>query len=243
MKLKKFLSAALAFAVIAAGSASVGAVEDGQATYCFDTAAAMTEWQTFGSTAETGFKMTPAAAESKNGNGSLLISESVPEDVTDKFGGAYVDAATFGLEDFRGCTVEMDVKLCEGKEAFCDSFSLYTDGLVWLAAEPQGLNSEGWTSVKLVIPENAENTQVGFTIPTYTTPFSGDILYIDDFTVTKADGTIAANRGDYEIKKVTEAEKVSQGTNIVLTVALVVLILVIVGGIGIIVSSAIKKFS
>jgi len=243
MKLKRFLSAAAAvFASAAVCAASVFALDDGQATYCFDTNAALTEWQTYGSVEQTGFAMTHTAAVSKNGNGSIVISENVSDEIENQSGGAYITAEALGLESFQGCTVEMSVLLCEGAEGFYDDLSLYTDGMIWLTSPAEALSETEWTTVTLVIPENADNSKVGFTLPTYLL-HKGDIVYIDDFSVTTPDGSIIANRGDYAVKTVTSAEKVSTGTNITLTVILVVLILAIVGGIGFIVSSAIKKFS
>lgn len=242
MKLKKFLSAAIASAVIAAGSASVSALNDGEATYCFDTNAAMADWQTYGSVAETGTKADQTTSVSKNGNGSLLVSVNVADEIDSRFGGFYVDASELGLESFQNCTVEMSVLLCENAEGFYDNFCLFSDGMIWIANTPETLSTSEWTTLKLEIPENANNGRVGFTIPTFSL-HKGDILYIDDFSVTDPDGKIIANKGDYAVKAITSAESVSSGTNIVLTILLVVLILVIVGGIGIIVSSAIKRFS
>lgn len=242
MKLKKFLSAAIASAVIASGAASVSALNDGEATYCFDTNTAMEDWQTYGSVDEAGAKADQTTLVSKNGNGSLLVSVNVADETDNQFGGFYVDASALGLDSFQGCTVEMSVMLCENAEGFYDNFSLFSDGMIWLATTPETLSASEWTTLKLELPENADNSRVGFTIPTFTL-HKGDILYIDDFAVTDPDGNMIANKGDYAVKVITSAESVSSGTNIVLTVLLVVLILVIVGGIGIIVSSAIKRFS
>lgn len=242
MKLKKFIAAAIASAVIAAGAASVSALNDGEATYCFDTTAAMADWQTYGSVAETGFKFSQNVLVSKNGNGSIIVSETFSEEVETKFGGAYVDSSVFGLDSFQGCTVEMSVRLCEGAEKFSENLSLFSDGMIWLASSPEALSASEWTTVTLTIPENATNTRVGFTIPTFTI-HSGDVLYIDDFSITDSNGSRIANRGDYYAKEITSADKVSTGKNIFLTVLLVVLILVIVGGVGVIVSSAMKRFS
>lgn len=242
MKLKKILSAAMASAVMLAGAASVSAIGDGEATYCFDTDAALVDWLTYGSVEETGFAVRSTAARSANGNGSLVVSEESSGETEDQFGGMYIEASSLGLENFSGCKVEMSVMLCEGAENFYDNLTLYSDGVIWLTAPVENLSTETWTTVSLEIPENAENTRAGFTIPTFGACIR-DVVYIDDFTITNADGSVIANRGDYEVRAVTSEERVSTGTNIVLTVALVVLILVIVGGIGLIVSSAIKKFS
>lgn len=247
MKLKKLLSSAVAIAVasvLAAASAAftVFALTDGEAAYCFDTNAALTEWQTYGSIEETGFQAVQTTLASKNGNGSLLVSENVAEEPENRFGGMYIDASALGLDSFQGCTVEMSVLLCENAEGFYDNLSLFSDGMIWLTSTPESLSTSEWTTVTLEIPQNATNNRVGFTIPTFL-PHKGDIVYIDDFSVTDPDGNIIANKGDYYAKEVTSSEKVSSGTNIVLTILLVVLIIVIVGGIGLIVSSAIKRFS
>lgn len=246
MKLKKIISAASAAivsAVIMSGAAlSVSALNDGEAAYCFDTDAAMTDWQIYGSAAETGFKADQTTLASKNGNGSLLVSVNVADEIGNQFGGAYIEASSLGLSSFQGCTIEMSVLLCENAEGFYDNFSLFSDGMVWISSAPETLSTSEWTSVTLEIPENATNSRVGFTIPTFAM-HKGDIVYIDDFSVTDPDGNLIDNRGDYYAKEITLTETVSSGTNIVLTILLVVLILVIVGGIGIIVSSAIKRFS
>lgn len=242
MKLKKILSALIASAVIAGTSAvSAFAVEDGQATYCFDKGSSLAEWQTYGSVEETGFKAEISSTNPLNGKGSLLVSENVTESVANNFGGMYVDAATLGLDNFKGCTIEMSVLLCEGAEGYTDSFSLYSDGLIWLEATPEALSTKEWTTITLVLPENADNTKVGFTIPTYSV-YTGDILYIDDFTVTSADGTVIANRGDYEMKKITEIKVASKGATIALAIVAGLLIVGIVAFIIVSVIKVVKRY-
>lgn len=243
MKLKRILTSLIAAAAVVSTVSIAGfAVNDGEAAYCFDNKNRISDWQTYGSTIETGFKITQTVDQSKNGEGSILISENVSGDVSDKFGGAYITADTVGLKNFGGCTISMSVLLSEGAEAFCNNFSLFSDGVVWIQSPASGLNSQTWTNVTIQIPENADNTRAGFTIPTFDRCVR-DIVYIDDFTIIQADGTMISNMGDYQQKTITEEETVSTGTNIALTIVLIVLILAIVGGIGLLVSSAMKRFS
>lgn len=243
MRMKKIISAILA-SVMAAGicAANAFAVEDGQATYCFDKPTNIEHFQSYGSTAETGMKITHTTLDSKNGNGCIVISESLTDSPENQFGGFYIEASTLGLENFQNCTVEMSVKLCEGAEGLYESFSLYSDGMIWLTQPATSLSTTEWTTLTLAIPDGAANTRIGFTIPTYTM-CNADILYIDDFAVTDANGSAITNQNDYEIKAVTSEEAVSKGQNILLTILLVVLILAIVGGIGLIVSNALRRFS
>lgn len=243
MKIKKIISAVIASAV-AAGmcAANAFAVEDGQATFCFDTGACIESFLPYGSVEETNTKLTNTVLESKNGNGSMVVSVDIQENIDQAYGGFYVEAETLGLDSFKGCTVEMSVKACEGQEISSDALSLYSDGIIYLSSEVPELSAKEWTTVYLAIPEGADNKKVGFTIPTFQLR-SGDMVYIDDFTITQADGTVIANQGDYEIKTVVAEDAASTGQSIGMTILLVVLILAIVGGIGLIVSTALRRFS
>ena len=243
MRMKKIISAVLA-SVVAAGmcAATAFAVEDGGATYCFDTDAKISDFVSYGSIEETGMKLTHTTEVSQNGSGCIVISEDSKGDVENGYGGFFVEASRYGLENFESCTVEMSVKLCPGATAFYDSFALYSDGSIWLSQPISDLASETWTTVKMVVATGSENTRVGFTIPTYE-EYKGDIVYIDDFVITDADGNVITNRGDYEKKTIVPENAPSKGTNVGLTILLVLLILGIVGGIGLIVSSAIRRFS
>ena len=243
MKLKRILTSLVAAAAVISTFSLTGfAVNDGEAAYCFDNESKLSDWETYGSTSETNFKITQVTTQSKNGNGCILISENVSDEVSEQFGGAYITADSVGLKNFGGCTISMSVLAYEGAEGACDNLSVFSDGMLWINTVASGLSSSQWTDITLVVPENADNSKVGFTIPTFNT-FMGNIVYIDDFTITTADGVVVSNVGDYEQKIVTEESTVSTGVNIALTIVLVVLILAIVGGIGLIVSSSMKRFS
>jgi len=243
MRIKKIISAVLA-SVIAAGmcAANAFAVEDGGATYCFDTDAKISEFASYGSIEETGAKLTHTTLESSNGAGCIVVSVNSKGKATNLYGGFFVEASQFGLESFDGCKVEMNVKLAPGATSYYDAFALYSDGTIWLSQPVTDLTSDKWTNFSMVVATGSENAKVGFTIPTYQ-EYKGDVVYVDDFTITDAEGKVIANRGDYEAKAVVIEDAPSKGTNIGLTILLVLLIFGIVGGIGLIVSSAIRRFS
>lgn len=242
MKLRKIFAAVIASAILAGTSAFTAfAVGDGEASYCFDTADKLSDWQTYGSVEETGFSFTQITARSKNGDGCLAVSEDCSGDVSETYGGAYITADTLGLANFGGCTVTMSVMLNDSAALNIENFSLFCDGMIWLETAVEEINSKDWTDVTLVVPDSAENSRIGFSIPTFGI-YNGEIVYIDDFTVTRADGTVVSNRGDYKAKSITQVEAVSKGTNIVLIILLVVIILAIVGIIAFIVTKAIKRY-
>lgn len=241
MKLRKILAAAVAAAAMCAFSVTAFAIEDGKAAYCFDTPDKLSDWQTDGSADKTGLSLTQITSRAKNGDGCIAVSESFTGEITENFGGAYITADKLGLDSFSGCTVSMSVLLNEAAAENIENFSIFSDGIIWLETPVTEINSKEWTEFTLAIPETAENPRVGFTIPTFNA-YSGEIVYIDDFSVTRADGTVVANVGDYKMRTVTKTETVSKGMNIVLIIVLVVLILAIVGGIVFFISKSVKRF-
>ena len=115
MKLKKILASLIAAAAVVSTVSLTGlAVNDGEATYCFDNDSRIADWETYGSVAETGFKITQSIKQSNNGEGSILISENVQGEVSNAYGGAFITASTVGLASFEKCTITMSVLLCEG---------------------------------------------------------------------------------------------------------------------------------
>lgn len=241
MKLRKILAAALAAAAMCASAVTVFAAGDGEAAYCFDTPDKLSDWETYGSADQAGLSIAQITSRAKNGDGCIAVSEKSSGEAEETFGGAYISADKVGLNDFSGCTISMSVLLNESATAYIDNLSLFSDGIIWVETPVVEVNSKEWTEFTLDIPEDAENPRVGFTIPTFK-EYSGEIVYIDDFSVTRADGTVVANVGDYKVKTVSKAETVSTGMNIVLIIVLVVLILAIVGGIALFISKSVKRF-
>lgn len=242
MKIKRIIAAFAAAVVMGTSSVTCFAIGDGEATYCFDTADKISDWQTYGSVDETGFKIKQNTAVSQNGEGSIVISESVSDDIANTFGGAFITADTVGLADFGGCTISMSVLLTSSAEGRIGNFSLYSDGMIWLeAAAPEDLNSKTWTDIVLQIPADVSNTKVGFTIPTYDV-YMGDVLYIDDFSIIDANGKAIKNVGDYKMKAITVEGAVPGWVNIVLIAVLVLLVAVIVIGIVILIKNNTNKF-
>ena len=243
MRMKKIISGVVA-AVVAAGicAANAFAIEDGQATYCFDNTNCVSDFVSYGSVDATNMKLTHTTQESSNGNGCLVISEAFTDAPTDAFGGFYLEASTLGMNDFQNCKIEMNVKLCEGVEGLYDNFALFSDGMIWLTQPASALSATEWTTISLVIPEGAANSKVGFTIPTFTM-CNTDIVYIDDFVVTNADGYVVSNRGDYVVKAAVIDDSATTGRSIVMTILLVILILAIIGGIGLIISKSLRRFT
>lgn len=247
MKIKGFVSLlASAALILSAGAVQVCAedVNTETATFCFDTADSLSLWETYGSTAETGFELSIDSSVRETGDGALLISENVAEDIDSdsQFGGAYISAESLGLESFKGCTVQMSVYFDKSAAEAAEAFTVFSDGIVWQTSAVSSENAGRWTKVSLTVPENADNTKIGFTIPVFS-QYSGAAAYVDNIIIYNADGTAVANVGDEKISAGSIEVSIGNGARIALLVVLVIVILAVVGGIGYVVSSVLKKFT
>ena len=110
MKITKIIAAAAA-SVMALSAVAFSAFAADEATFCFDNDTSLSMFQSYGSTAETGFTASIDEQTKVNGNGSLMLSENVSESIADdnRFGGLYFDSTSIGLDSFAGCTVSMKV--------------------------------------------------------------------------------------------------------------------------------------
>lgn len=225
--MKKIISAFLAAAVISA-SACFSAFAEGfeDSTFCFDNNTALSMWETYGSVNQTGLKLSISEDTREDGRGSLCISESIKNDVPEesRAGGAFISAKSLGLDSFKGCTVQMSVMFDSQAAAASDGITVFSDGVVWISAKVSSETAGRWTKVSLTVPDNADNSKIGFTIPVYSA-YEGNAAYIDNVIIYKPDGTKISNVGDWQ-EAPAAIVPVSLGGKITLIVALVVLIAV-----------------
>ncbi|MBQ8826847.1 MAG: hypothetical protein IJ007_07130 [Oscillospiraceae bacterium] len=241
MKIKKFISAVIASAVMAAVPLCANAAE-GDATFCFDNSNAVSAWQTYGSIEQTGFTYNVVSDVKESGNGSLemnvSISKDIPED--ERYGGIYLTAESLGLESFKGCTMQASVYFNPEAADATDKFTIYSDGIVWLTSEVSDENT-GWTMVSLTVPDTAANTGMGFEIPVFST-YDGTVCYVDNVIIYDGLGNAIANMGDSELSSANVEVSIGTAGRILLIILLAVLVVGIVAGIGFVVSKLLKKF-
>lgn len=242
MKITKIIAAAAA-SVMALSAAAFSAFAADEATFCFDNDTSLSMLQSYGSTTETGFTASIDEQTKASGNGSLKLSENVSESIADdnRFGGLYFEASSVGLDSFAGCTVSMKVLFDKDAAKLAQSFSIFSDGIVWMTNELSNEQAGKWTDVAITVPGNADNTRIGFAIPIFE-GYSGAVAYIDDLTITNADGTVVANIGDQqEASQITVS--ISKGPRILLIVLVCVLLVGVVACVGFIISKFQNKFT
>lgn len=245
--MKKIISALLAAAVISvSGLIPAMAADEAviqNATFCFDNDTSLSMWETYGSVKETGFELS-ISGTAESGRGSLGIVESCKGNIADdnKFGGAYITAEALGLENFKGCTIQASVMFDSQVGQNADSFTMFSDGIVWVSTQISSDTAGRWSKVSLTVPDNADNTKIGFTIPVYSA-YEGNVAYIDNLVIYNSDGTIIANIGDQQSAPADAIVPVSLGGRITLIVVLVVIIAIAALCARFVIVSLKKKFT
>lgn len=242
MKITKIIAAAAACAM-ALSAVAFSAFADDEATFCFDSDSSLSTLQGYGSTEETGFTASIDEQTKVSGNGSLKLSENVTESIADdnRFGGLYFESSSVGLDSFAGCTISMKVFLDKDAAKLMQSFTIFSDGIVWMSSDLGNENAGKWADIAITIPGNADNTRFGFSIPVFES-YSGTVAYIDDLTVTKSDGTAVANIGDYQEASQVEVS-ISKGPRIILIVLVCILLVGVVACVGFVISKFQNKFT
>ncbi len=230
--MKKILSiSAVILAVMLSLTSSVFAeapVEDDSATICFDDSSFLNEWLSEGAIDAAGLSY-KVGKDSYIGDGALVISQNitkaVPED--ERFGGIYIESESLGLDSFKGCIVEANVRIDTAAAEYIHNFALYSDGVVWMDSSVSPETKGVWTKVTLAIPENADNGKIGFLIPIYE-PYNGNVAFIDEIKITSADGTVIPNVGDMSRSINVEVEKEASLLETIINIAIVVVLVAIV---------------
>lgn len=246
--MKKIISVLAAVVMAASFSTVTAAAETNadaghEATFCFDSDSSLALLENYGSVTETGFALSINNDNKEDGDGSLCIYENItgeiPEDM--QFGGVFISASALGLEDFKGCTVQMSVLFDEDAKDVADKFTVYSDGIVWITTEISAETAGRWSKVSLTVPENASNDKIGFAIPVYG-QYTGNVAYVDNIIVYKPDGTIVGNVGDHRLTAAGLKAPVSLGGRIAMVVGGVVLIVGALCGVGFVVTKLMRKF-
>jgi hypothetical protein len=240
LKLKKVLSVAAACLIAVSASvtatADVSAGNSTPAAFCFDTDESLSYIVFEGTDAINATKYKAEISDDKpsTGAGSLMISETLTSEVSGVNGGIYITAQSIGLQSFEGCTITAQIFPVEPSVDMGALFVMYTDSQIYIPTSTGGITAGKWNDLTLTVPQDCENTKLGFTIPIYS-PWNGAVCYIDNITIKEADGFAVANIGDFS-DPVAE-EETNRTLTLILTIVFVVLVIVIV---FIIVSTIIK---
>lgn len=232
------LAAATALTMATAVFADAPAAENSDpATFTFDTDGAFSYIHTFGNAADTNLTYTLSDTGAIYGR-CLKLSEDFSSEISNQYGGIYFDASDFGLDSFAGYTLKLNIKTTSATAKQIDNLLLFSDGEQWIAQNVSATNVNKWTTVSVSAPTDKRNTKLGVSIPIMS-PFSGDVVFIDDVTITDNYGKMIANVGDIDTSL---AEAPNTFVSVLTTILFIVLILVVIGGVAFVVLKLTRRF-
>lgn len=213
-----------------AANTTTAAVDPSLATMTFDTAASFNMWSAYSlNNAVKTTVLTPEVElEKTNTYASMKISASnVLED--DGLIGFAVNAESFGLTEFDGCSFSVSLALPVELASNTD-FAIFADGGFW-SQQSIGSSSGTWNYYNLEVPVNSHANMFGFVLPV-NAETSGALLYVDNLCVYDPDGNQIANIGDTYTSPVIEqtSETQQRATSVLFVVITVIAVLALVGG-------------
>lgn len=241
--MKKILSVILAAASVFTMSTAVFAETakpktTEAATVTFDTDVSLDYIHTFGNAEETNLTCTLSDTEAISGR-CLELRESFTGSIGNQYGGFYIEASDLGLSSFAGYTMNVNIKATSDAAKATDMLLVFSDGSQWVSEdfllEP---NMGKWTSAKVSVPADKNNTKMGISIP-ITSDFDGRVALIDNITITDNYGKAIANIGDVDTSL---AEAPNTFVSVITTILFIILILAVLAGVALVVVKALKRY-
>lgn len=238
--MKKLLSLILAAAAALTMSSAVfadAAPKKDAATLSFDTDVCLSYVHTFGNASDTNLSCSLGDRGAISGR-CLVLNEDFSGDVSNMYGGIYFEASDFGLESFSGYTMTVNYKPTAACAKATELLMVFSDGAQWVTQNVNTSNTNGWTPATISVPASVQNTKLGISIP-ITSSFSGDVVYIDDVTITDNYGNTIANIGDLDTSL---AEAPSTLSSVLTTILFILLILVVIAGVVFVIMKVTRRY-
>lgn len=224
-------------AVFAETTATATATKNDAATFAFDTNKSLSYVHSFGNASDTNLTLNISDTGALAGR-CLEMRESFTNDVTNQYGGFYIDAADLGLETFGGYTVTVGVKVNKKVAKKADSLVLFSDGEQWVTSGISTAFPDSYLKCTLTVPAGIQNTKIGISLP-ITSSYDDWVCYVDDIVITDNYGNKMPNIGDVDTSL---AEKPNAGLSALSIGLFIVLAVIVIGGIAYFIINTRRRF-
>lgn len=240
--MKKILSVLLAAAAAFTMSTAVYAEpvkndKAGETTITFDTEKSLEYIHIFGNAVDAGLQMELTEKGALSGK-ALKLSESFKGDLSNRYGGFYLDAEDFGLDNFGGYTFNIYINASSAAAKATGQFEVFSDGAGWQSSDFLTNNAGSYRVASLTIPADSQNTKVGISFP-ITKEFEGELGIFDDITITDNYGNTIANVGDID-------NSLYQGpsgfVSVITTLLFILVIVAVIGGVAYFIIKTMRKY-
>ncbi len=228
--MKKLIGAVFAAAVMTLGGIVCSAAKEdnastakASATFCFDTEAGLSKWETFGSADAANLTMSISNDKKVSGS-ALVIRENFEEALPAKFGGIRLSSQQFGLSSFEGCRFEFDIYVDAAVQNHVDEIKVFSDGKAWIE-QVIDVKKQSWVHYSMTVPADQANNYFGITIP-IADNYNGVVATIDELKIYDPSGDMMFNVGDFSPEQVNaETKGTSTFGYIMMIIFFIVLIL------------------
>ena len=222
---------------LAETTATATATKNDAATFAFDTKTSLNYIHSFGNAADTNLKLDISDTGALAGR-CLTMKESFSQNVSNQYGGFYIDAKDFGMETFGGCTITVAVKVNKKVQKSAPNLVLFSDGEQWVTSQISVDNPDNYLKCTLTVPVGVRNPKVGISIP-ITTPYDDIVCWVDDLTITDNYGKKMENIGDVDTSL---AQRPNLGLSVLSVILFVVVAAGVIGGIAYFVITSRRRF-
>lgn len=206
-------------------------------TFAFDTKDSMSYLHKFGNASDTGLALDVTDKGAFEGR-ALKFSENFASSISNQYGGIYFDSADFGLNNFAGYTLEVNIKPTKAAIKATPNITLFADGQQWVSQNVPITEADKWVTASVSVPANVADNKIGISIP-ITEPFNGDVILVDNVVIKDNYGKQLANVGDIDTSL---AQKPSTWRRVLSVVLFIVLAVAAVGGVAFFIYKMMRRY-
>lgn len=225
--MKKLLCSLLAVVTFAATAITPAFAEsndagNGHPTMCFDKELPTPYFMYINDDDKTVFSDSISDSLAQKGY-SLEVKGNITASEDEATRGFAFPSSFFELNNYENCTVTFSYYIPKEYLDYSDSFLVYSDGVIWIEYNVPVTETDSWQTYSITIPKTATNNRIGIAF-TGTKAYDGTLIYLDNLTVTDADGNAVANIGDYSDVEITSKYADLKTDGIVITIIQFVII-------------------
>lgn len=195
--LSVIMAAAAVFTMGTAVFADTGKSDtNGTATISFDTEKSLDYIHTFGNASDSGLALEITEDDALGGK-CLKLTESFKGTLSNRYGGFYLEASDFGIDNFSGYTMTVYINASSKASKAVGQLEVFSDGAGWQSVNFLTSSPGEYRTASITVPANVANTKLGISIPIID-EFEGEVALIDDITITDNYGKTIANIGDID---------------------------------------------
>jgi len=158
--LSVIMAAAAVFTMGTAVFADTGKSDtNGTATISFDTEKSLDYIHTFGNASDSGLALEITEDDALGGK-CLKLTESFKGTLSNRYGGFYLEASDFGIDNFSGYTMSVYINASSKASKAVGQLEVFSDGAGWQSVNFLTSSPGEYRTASITVPANVANTKL-----------------------------------------------------------------------------------